>query len=221
MKNIILISAMVILLSGKLHFAQEVIIKGGVGFYNIYEENILAGRERKISMEPTPIISFSLNWQLNDLIKLKWENSFRFKKGRADFYGLDTLKNELSIYAYTNYIFYNVDTKAVGQIKLLDLDEIILSTNFSAGISINISNEMDINFDRTNSTIILVKPDGEMAPELTYINNTGIIFDAGLEIQYHKFLISASIGIELFNAFLYDVGENSALLTQINIGYTL
>ncbi len=195
MKKIILLSALIILLPEKLSFAQEVSIKGGVGFYSIYDENILTGRERKISLEPTPIISFSLSWQLNDLIKLKWENSCRYKKVRADFYGLDTLENKLSIYAYTNYVFYNVDTKAVGQIKLIDLDGIKLSTNISAGISINISNEMNIDFDKANSTILLINPDGEMAPELTYINNTGMIFDAGLEIQYYKFLISASIGI--------------------------
>jgi hypothetical protein len=195
LKKIILLSALIILLPEKLSFAQEVSIKGGVGFYSIYDENILTGRERKISLEPTPIISFSLSWQLNDLIKLKWENSCRYKKVRADFYGLDTLENKLSIYAYTNYVFYNVDTKAVGQIKLIDLDGIKLSTNISAGISINISNEMNIDFDKANSTILLINPDGEMAPELTYINNTGMIFDAGLEIQYYKFLISASIGI--------------------------
>ena len=216
MKNIILISALIILLSGKLSFAQEVSIKGGVGFYNIYEENILTGRQRKITTEPTPIFSFSLNWNLNDIIKLKWENSFRYKKGRADFFGIDTIKNELSIYGHTNYNFYNVDSKAVGQIKLLDLNDFKCSANLGIGVSINIKNKID--FTTVNRKILLIKPDGEMAPELTYINNTGIICETGLEIQYHKFVISSNIGIELFNAFLYDIGENSSLLTQITIG---
>lgn len=219
LKNIILISAIVILISGKLLFAQEVFVKGGFGFYHIYEENILTGREREIKLNPTPILSAQLDWDIGSNFFLGGEVGLRMKSGRIDYIGLDTSNNSKASYGYIDFYDYNFDIKAVLKYSVIKTPSIVVNPFFSSGLSVRFYDDFEPG--PWNYNIVQIPPDGEMSPELdALIYNSGLFIEGGIECSYKSVLISIQYLFEFFNKQIYNVGDIKTGLLQVNVGYT-
>ena len=219
MKNIILISALILLLPEKLSFAQEVYIKGGVGFYNIYEENVLNGREREIKLNPTPILSAALDWDIGSNFFLGGEVGLRMKSGRIDYIGLDTSTNSKASYSYIDFYDYNFDIKALLKYSVIKTPTMVVNPFFSSGISVRFYD--DFAPGPWNYGVVEIPPDGEMAPEIdALINNSGLFIEGGIECSYKSLLITIQYLFEFFNKQIYNVGDIKTGLFQVNVGYT-
>lgn len=218
MKKIILISALIILLPEKLSFAQEVYLKGGVGFYNIYEENILAGREREIKLNPTPTLSAGLSWDIGNNFLFGSELGLRMKSGRVDYIGIDTSTNSKASYGYKNLLNYNIDTKVLLKLQILKTSQISITPYFGSGISVKLYDDGKLNI--TDYSVVRIPPDGEMPPEIdAIINNSGLFIEGGIECSYNSLLISVQYLFEFFNYQIYNVGDIKTGLLQVNVGY--
>lgn len=218
LKKIILISALIILLPEKLLFAQEVFVKGGVGFYNIYEENILAGREREIKLNPTPTISAGLSWDIGSNFFLGGEIGLRMKSGRVNYIGLDTSTNSKASYGYIDFYDYNFDIKALLKYSVIKTPSIVVSPFFSSGLSVRFYDDFEPGL--WNYSIVQIPPDGEMSPEIdALINNSGLFIEGGIECSYKSMLISIQYLFEFFSDQFYNVGDIKTGLLQVNVGY--
>lgn len=218
MKKIIIISVLIILLTDKLLFAQEVSIKGGVGFYNIYQENILAGREREIELNPTPTLSAGLCWDIGNNFLFCSELGLRMKSGRVDYIGLDTSTNSKASYGYIDFYDYNFDIKALLKYIAIKTSDIVVKPYVSSGISVRFYDHFEPG--HWNYIIVQIPPDGEMSPEInTIINNSGIFIEGGIECSYKSVLISIQYLFEFFNKQIYNVGDIKTGLLQVNVGY--
>jgi hypothetical protein len=218
LKKIILISALIILLPEKLLFAQEVYIKGGVGFYNIYEENILAGREREIKLNPTPTLSVGLSWDIGNDFLFGSELGLRMKSGRVNYIGLDTSTNSKASYGYIDFYDYNFDIKALLKYNAIKTSVIVVKPYVSSGLSVRFYDDFEPG--TWNYSIVQIPPDGEMAPEIdALINNSGVFIEAGVECSYKSVLISIQYLFEFFSDQIYNVGDIKTGLLQVNVGY--
>lgn len=218
MKKIILISALIILLPEKLLFSQEVFVNGGVGFYNIYEENILAGREREIKLNPTPTLSVGLSWDIGSNFFLGGEVGLRMKSGRVDYIGLDTSTNLKASYGYIDFYDYNFDIKALLKYSVIKTPSIVVYPFFSSGISVRFYD--DFKPGPWNYGVVEIPPDGEMPPEIdALINNSGLFIEGGIECSYKSVLISIQYLFEFFSDQIYNVGDIKTGLLQVNLGY--
>jgi hypothetical protein len=197
-----------------------VFIKGGVGFYNIYEENILAGLEREIELNPTPTFSAGLNWDIGNNFLFCSELGLRMKSGRVDYIGLDTSTNSKASYSYIDFYDYNFDIKALLKYSVIKTPTIVVNPFFSSGISVRFYD--DFTPGPWNYGVVEIPPDGEMAPELdALIYNSGVFIEGGIECSYKSVLITIQYLFEFFNKQIYNVGDIKSALFQINFGYKL
>lgn len=218
MKNIILFFAIIFFLPEKLIFAQEVFIKGGIGFYNIYEENILTGREREIKLNPTPTLSAELDWDIGSNFFLGGEVGLRMKTGKVDYFGIDTATNSKAVYGYINLLNYNIDTKVLLKLQILKTSQISITPYFGSGISVKLYDDGKLNI--TDYSVVRIPPDGEMPPNIdAIINNSGLFVEGGIECRYKSVLISFQYLFEFFRYQIYNVGDIKTGLLQINVGY--
>jgi hypothetical protein len=199
--------------------AQDFSVKGGVGFYSFYKSNILTGREREITIDPTLITSVGLSWQLSDLFYLGWENSFRLKSPHVDFIGLDTTNNKIDTKYYVDFRFFNIDSKVIGKLEIAEFKDgkilIVAGTGLSLKLSYN-SNYTTINKNVVVNLSDLMPPD---VLDGNFFNNSGFITELGIEVKYLSLSCGMALLMELFKTDLYDVGDNKSILTQIIIGY--
>ncbi len=220
MKYAILLYVLIVFFSGQLIIGQEISVKGGIGFYNIYEENLLAGRERKIELNPTPTLNVALDWNIGNEFMMGIEAGVRTKTGRVDYIGLDTSSNSKAIYGQINFYDYNFDIKTALKYKFIQTSNISFTPFFSSGISIKFYD--DFKAGRRNYDIVEIPPDGEMPPEIdAIINNSGVFIETGLEVKYKSVLISIQYLIEFFKNQIYNVGDIKSTIIQIKIGYKL
>lgn len=218
MKNNFIIAILICLIIFDYSFAQEVFIKGGVGFYNIYEENVLNGREREIKLNPTPILSVGLNWDIGNNFLFGSELGLRMKSGRVDYIGMDTSTNSKASYGYIDFYDYNFDIKALLKYSVIKTPTIVVKPFFSSGISVRFYD--DFKPGQWNYRIVQIPPDGEMSPEIdALINNSGLFIETGVECSYKFVLISIQYLLEFFSDQIYNVGDFKSSLFQINFGY--
>jgi hypothetical protein len=218
LKKIILLSALIILLPEKLLFAQEVYLKGGLGFYNIYEENILTGREREIKLNPTPTISAGLSWDIGSNFFLGGEIGLRMKSGRVEYIGLDTSTNSKASYGFIDFYDYNFDIKALLKYNAIKTSDIVVKPYVSSGLSVRFYDDFEPG--PRNYSIVQIPPDGEMPPEIdAIINNSGLFIEGGIECSYNSLLISIQYLFEFFSEQIYNVGDIKTGLLQVNVGY--
>lgn len=209
-----------IVLSFSCTYGQHVFVKGGVGFYELYQNSILKGRDIKLNISPTPLIAVGLTWEISDEFELGCENVLRSKMFEADYYGIDTINNQSGIYGHKKIQFLNLDIKAIGRLKVFEASDFNLGLVIGSGVSIKLNSTSDFNY--VDPQIILIRDENSISPEVpTFTNNTGIIAEIGLNLRYKNFSFDIVQTMEFFRAYIYGVGDNKAFLTQFKIGYNI
>lgn len=218
MKKIILFFALTILHPEKMVLAQEIFVKGGLGFYNIYQESVLQGKDISVDVKPTPLITLGLAWNVSNDLILSWENVIRSKKFKADYFGIDTTNDQRGIYGYEEIQFLNLDVKAIGRLKIFETSDFDLGLAIGSGISIKLNSTSDFNY--VEPKYMLVRDESSITPEIPITtNNTGIIAEIGIDSRYKKFTFGIDLTMEFFRAYLYSIGDNKTLLTYFTLGY--
>jgi hypothetical protein len=216
MKNMICV---LMVISFSCTYGQNVFFKGGMGFYELYENSILKGRDIELSVNLTPLIAVGLIWKISDKFELGCENVLRSKKFRADYYGIDTTNNIRGIYGYEDIQFLNLDVKAIGRLKVFGASDFELGIAFGGGITIKVNSTYDFNY--VDPKILLVRDDS-IPPEIpTFTNNSGVLAEIGIDFRYKNFSFDIFQTMEFYRAYLYGIGDNKAFITQFRIGYNI
>jgi hypothetical protein len=200
--------------------SQDTYLKGGIGFYTLYESTFYFG---KISISPTPIASVGLIWGLSDLFSLNWENSLRLKTVRSEYTGVDTTTLRSGINFYVNDIYFNIDSKVIGIFLISNYEKGKIFVLIGTGVSLSLIYESNLKFINRN---VLLKPEYYEKREgrdvsSVFFGNTGILTEVGVGTSYQNFSISTNLLIELFKAYLAYGEKISSSLVQINIIYDL
>ena len=202
-------------------FSQTLEIKSGIGIYNLYDNDILTDRPREVKLNPSPFVSFLLDWKVSDDIYLGWENRLRIKSGEIISNGLDTTTNTITKRSKSDIFLTNLDLKFVSSFNLITEEKFSLKPHLSVGFSINLfeSDPRD-SWAILNNNAILIYPDGEMAAENNDIfAYSGFIGELGIKLLYLNFTFGFSTTIEFYETFLYNVGKPSYLYTTFFVGY--
>lgn len=218
--KILFLFIIILFISSNHSIPQTFEVKGGVGIYNVYDNKILIGRPREVKFNSSPFVSFLLDWKLGDDINLGWENRIRIKSGNIDFIGLDTITNTLATRFEEKFLYYYFDSKVTISYSLNYNKDFTICPILNAGISIKFLDDSPksiIDYSRLHD-VIEIPPDGTMPPE-NISESSGIIIGPGIKIVYKNIVFGIITDIELFETFLYDVGEPSYLYTTLFVGY--
>ncbi|MDP2364145.1 MAG: hypothetical protein Q8M94_10290 [Ignavibacteria bacterium] len=220
--KILFLFLIIFFVSSTKSFSQTFEIKGGVGVYNVYENDILTGRPREVKFNPSPFVSFILEWKLSENIYLGWENRLRIKSGSIDYIGMDTLNKKLATRFKSKTQFYYVDSKAVVSFKIEIDNNFFILPFLNTGVAFSFLDdsprtEVDYSIIRR---VVEIPPDGTMSPENESIfKRSGFIGGGGIKVNHKCFIFGFCSDIEFFKTFLYNVGEPSYFYTTFFIGY--
>ena len=198
--------------------AQDIFVKGGVGFYSLYDEKFHSG---EVKMSPTPIISAGLKWKFSDFFSLSWENSFRFKSVRADYIGIDTVSLKKGINSYREFSFFNLDVKVLGIFSLLGYENGNLFTFIGTGISIPLGKESEFHYADQQHVLSQQYYNRIPTGESEFFFDGNILAEAGIGATYKNISLTLNFLTELFKVNFYDVGKTRSSLIQINIVYNV
>lgn len=208
-------------ISSNQSISQTFEVKSGIGIYNLYNNDILNDRPREVKLNPSPFVSFQLDWELSENIFLGWENRLRIKSGEITYLGLDTTINKIATRHKSARVFYNVDVKAnLSYHYSIEQDfKITFSTSLGFSYEFLDNSPRPPNYVPSND-IIPFPEDERMPPENESIfKRSGVIGGAGIKIMYKKIIWGVSSDFELYDTFLYNVGKPSYLYTTFFVGY--
>src|SRR5690554_1284920 len=167
------------------NFEKNNYIKAGIGFYSLYENNILKGRERNISFYPGFVFGFGFSWVINNSAYITWENSIRSKVYKVELIGLDTVMNKTAIRAITDIEFINIDSKILLKIILFQFEKFKILGIGGVGGSLNLNNNTD--YTILNRNVILKDSDLKDPETPEFFNNSGAIAEIGTEVKFESF----------------------------------
>jgi len=219
--KILFLFIIVCFISTNQSLSQTLEIKGGIGIHNVYDNDILTGRPREVKFNPSPFVSFLLDWKVSENIYLGWENRLRIKSDEIINYGLDTTTNTITKRSKSDVFLTNLDLKFISSFNLITEKKFSLIPHLSLGFSINLFEKDPRDFwALLNDNAILIYPDGEMAAENNNIfAYSGFIGELGIKALYSNLTLGFSTTIEFYETFLYNVGKPSYLYTTFFVGY--
>ena len=214
MKNIVLISALIILLPGELSFAQEVYIKGGVSFDKKTGEEL---NNYPIEVLYNPNISVigevELNYSLmNELIGF---NTLGFKIRTGDLeipHGYDF--NNVLVYNTSNYHSIYIDLGLGFKYRF------IINSNKSVLPILSVlfrSRIVDEHSYKRNSVPYPFTIESKEFKDNTF----GFVGKAGIQCEFNDLIFEISINPEFYYSLITRAGSYKHLSFNLFVGYKL
>ena len=214
MKNIILISALIILLSGKLSFAQEVYIKGGVSFDKKTSEEL---NNYPIEVIYNPNISVigevDLNYSLINELILFNTLGIRIRTGDLEIpHGYDF--NNTLVYNTSNYHSLYIDLGLGIKYRFIIDQNIFVSPILGVLFRSRIVDEQTY---KKNSVPYPFTIESKEFKDNTF----GFVGEAGIQCEYNDLIFELSINPELYYSLLTKAGSYKLLSFNLFVGYKL
>ncbi|RPI63435.1 MAG: hypothetical protein EHM44_05060 [Ignavibacteriales bacterium] len=214
MKKIILISALIILLSEKLLFPQEVFIKGGVSFDKKMDEEL---NNYPIEVIYNPNINVigevEINYSLMNELILFNTLGFRIRTGNLEIpHGYDF--NNALVYNTSNFHSIYIELGLGFKYKFIIEQNIIVSPILGVLFRSRIVDEHSY---KRNSVPYPFTIESKEFKDNTF----GFVGDAGIQCEYNDFIYEISINPEFYYSLLTRAGSYKHLSFNLFVGYKL
>ena len=216
MKKIILISFLCLgVLSNSIQ-AQDISLKAGALFYNLYVNDTLKYNDIEYSFNTGYSLDILADFMLVNNLSLSTKLGLKTKSGQADGIILGTTNNNTLVTASKEFSFVNV---LCGTNILYNIDlnkDIKLKPYLGLTLEYNVSEKYT-----TKRTSDYYHSDNLYDPTNLNVqfNNSGLTTNFGFRIQFDKLFIESEYEWELYRMYLYEVGSSKSGVFKILIGY--
>lgn len=216
MKKIILISFLCFgALSNSIQ-AQDISLKAGALFYNLYGNDTLKYNNIEYTFNTGYSIDLLADFKIVNNWTLSTKVGLKTKSGQADGILLGQTNSGEIVTAKKEFSFVNI----LGGIHLLYAIELspIITLKSYAGINLEYNVSEKFNTTRThefyNSDNLYDSSDLHVQ-----YNNSGLSTTIGFRVQFDQLFIESEYEWELYRMYLYEVGSSKSGIFKILIGY--
>lgn len=216
MKNLILIIVLFIGSSFYSIQAQDISLKAGVLFYNLYLNDTLKYNNIEYTFNTGYSVDLLADLRIANSWSLSTKLGIKTKSGQADGIILGQTSTGEIVTASKEFSFVNL----LGGIHLLYAIKLSPIITFKPYAGINLEYNVSEKFNTTRTSEFF-NPDNLYDSSDLHVqyNNSGLSTTLGFRIQLDNLFIESEYEWELYRMYIYEVGSSKSGVFKLLIGY--
>jgi hypothetical protein len=221
--KILFLFLIIFFVSSNKSFSQTFEVKGGVGFFSIYERNDIKYWEPftsnvEYTLNPGFVGGLGLYFDLGDEFSLGGQFRIRQKSGKVEKIKIGfSYVDSSEVFAGRKFDFLNLELILNFKKNFALNPDLLLTPYVGFGLSYGAG---ETEYIEPNEYYFY--PDNHPGiAEGPYFNNAGFLFDFGFEISYKSLFLGIGSGLELYELWLANAGNPKFLYINILLGYRI